>query len=217
MGRLCSLIGGVRLLSGGSQVPLPSQGVQIPLSTDGQGGLPNYQIKPSKHDVTPSILEGTLLDPGLQSLYLCTHSRTRDGCFQSFWDEGIWGSLILSGSSNSTESGDTKGPASQRSGCDGLGGSRGASWHPIRVYIQQYRWQCLGNRAFPPPTTGPSWWCQILGNAGSQLSELIPNMTLFPCWVLLSKLWAASQALGTMHSKTSPNYNRIHRQKFQYW
>lgn len=81
MGKLCSLIGGVRLLSGGSQVPLPSQGVQILHSTDGQGGLPNYQIKPSKHDMTPSILEGTFLDPRLQCLYLHMHSWTRTAAF----------------------------------------------------------------------------------------------------------------------------------------
>lgn len=136
MGKQCSLIGGVRLLTGGSQVLLPSQGVQIPLSTDGMGGLPNYQIKPSKHDVTPSILEGAFLDPKLQCLHLRMHSRTRDGCFQSSWDECIWGSLILSESNNSTESGHMQGPASQRSGWDGLGGSRGACWHPIRAYIQ---------------------------------------------------------------------------------
>lgn len=135
VGRLCSLIGGVRLLSGGSQVPLPSQGVQIPLSTDGQGDLPNYQIKPSKHDVTPSILEGTFRDPGLQCLYFRMHSQTRDGCFQSSWDGCIWGSFILSGSNNSAESGDLQGPASQRSGWDEVGGIRGACWHPIRVCI----------------------------------------------------------------------------------
>lgn len=40
LGRLCSLIGGVRLLSGGSQVLLPSQQVRILLGTDGRGGCP---------------------------------------------------------------------------------------------------------------------------------------------------------------------------------
>lgn len=37
-GEAVLLIGGVRLLSGGSQVPLPSQREQIPLRTDGWGG-----------------------------------------------------------------------------------------------------------------------------------------------------------------------------------
>lgn len=36
------------------------------------GGLPNYQIKPSKHNVTPSILEGTFLDPEPQCVHLHT-------------------------------------------------------------------------------------------------------------------------------------------------
>lgn len=142
-------------MSGGSQVPLPSQGVQISLSTDGQGGLPNYQIKPSKHNVTPSILEGAFLDPRLQCLYLCTHSRTRDNCFQLSWDECIWGSLILSGSNNSTESGDMQGPASQRSGWDGVGGSRGACWHPIRVHISDTGDSAWGREHFPRLQRGP--------------------------------------------------------------
>lgn len=93
-------------------------------------------------------------------------------------------------------------------------GSLLAPYQSVRTVIQV---TVPGEQSISLPTTRPFQWCQILGNAGSQLSVLIPNMTLFPCWVLLSKLWAASQALGTMHRKTSPNYNRIHRQKFQYW
>lgn len=58
------------------------------------GGLPSYQIKPSKHDVTPSILEGTFPDPAPRCLRLHVPSRSRNGCFPSSWDRCLWGSLI---------------------------------------------------------------------------------------------------------------------------
>lgn len=125
-GRLCSLIGGVRLLSGGSQVLLPSQRVRIPPSTDGGGGLPNYQIKPSKHDVTPSILEGTFLDPGRQCLHLRMPGRPRNGCFQSSWDGCLWSSFIFGEATFPLSQGRCENLASGRSGWDEAGRSKGA-------------------------------------------------------------------------------------------